>query len=527
VAIAAFLVTSSAAEGAVRKGSVFFAGVGDAGKKEAKNYAEQRIGEKGFDPDEGCPTPATVAKSVNTNRPNILVGFSYGRLGPANFIRQAVETKSSRLDDLRTVILLDPGSTDEFSSCDAMQSAKIKSAYASWLRMNKANRLLIMAGERTFDLKFEKVKLMGALSEVYLTGDLQTLTRERGRGKQVLVCNVEKDGHPFSHMDVVKSYAYLTGEISRAWNTCPSDFAGWRPNSGHPYAGRIIQRESDRRTTWTVDAKGFRHHIPNGGTYECLKKKLGAYKLLVKEAVELIDETDEASCDKPFGSGNAPAPEPPDDPPGAGGGGTPGGGGSPSAGVRSVSLGQGPVAPKGYRYAIRLSGFAAGTGVSVSCHDSVDPGGFFTFTLTTDGAGNASTESQCYSADGPDHWIVAGGVESNHVSWTMGGAPPPPPPPPPPTVWAEQQGSLGANTFTNPYNASGMGSKVQPYQWVDVSCKVHAPYIASANPDGYWYRIATAPWNNAYYAVANTFWNGDIPGQKPYTHFTDWAVPNC
>ena len=65
------------------------------------------------------------------------------------------------------------------------------------------------------------------------------------------------------------------------------------------------------------------------------------------------------------------------------------------------------------------------------------------------------------------------------------------------------------------------------YQWVDVSCKVYAPQIQSANPDGYWYRIATAPWNNQYYAVANTFWNGDVPGQKPYTHFTDWAVRDC
>jgi hypothetical protein len=102
-----------------------------------------------------------------------------------------------------------------------------------------------------------------------------------------------------------------------------------------------------------------------------------------------------------------------------------------------------------------------------------------------------------------------------------------PPPPPPPANHVEQQGSLGANTFTNPYNASGMGVKIPPMAYVEVSCKVYAPQIASANPDGYWYRIASSPWNNAYYAVANTFWNGDIPGQLPYTHNTDWAVPNC
>jgi hypothetical protein len=110
---------------------------------------------------------------------------------------------------------------------------------------------------------------------------------------------------------------------------------------------------------------------------------------------------------------------------------------------------------------------------------------------------------------------------------TLQPVPTPPKPAPPRSTWPEQQGSLGANTFLNPYNASGMGVKIQPYQWVEVSCKVYAPQIVSANPDGYWYRIASPPWSNSYYAVANTFWNGDIPGQKPYVHFTDWAVPNC
>jgi hypothetical protein len=212
--------------------------------------------------------------------------------------------------------------------------------------------------------------------------------------------------------------------------------------------------------------------------------------------------------------------------PGSGtpGGGTPGGG-TPSGGASgSVSLAQGPAAPAGYRYAVTLSGWPTGASVSISCRDSRDPGGFFTFTMVTDGAGNAATQNQCYSSDGPDHWVVANGtVESNHVSW--GGSVQQQPPPP--SVWHEQEGSLGANTFTNPYNASGMGPKIGAYAWVDVSCKVYAPQIVSANPDGYWYRIASPPWNNAYYAVANTFWNGDVPGQKPYTHNTDWAVPNC
>lgn len=61
---------------------------------------------------------------------------------------------------------------------------------------------------------------------------------------------------------------------------------------------------------------------------------------------------------------------------------------------------------------------------------------------------------------------------------------------------------------------------------MEVSCKVYDPYIATVNPDGYWYRIASSPWNNSYYAAANTFLNGDPPG-GPYSRNTDWNVPNC
>lgn len=93
--------------------------------------------------------------------------------------------------------------------------------------------------------------------------------------------------------------------------------------------------------------------------------------------------------------------------------------------------------------------------------------------------------------------------------------------------YKEQEGGDGANTFTNPYNLSGDGPKVEAGEWVEVSCKVYAPTIQSASPDGYWYRIASSPWNNAYYAIANTFLNGDILGHHPYTHNTDFNVPNC
>jgi hypothetical protein len=71
-----------------------------------------------------------------------------------------------------------------------------------------------------------------------------------------------------------------------------------------------------------------------------------------------------------------------------------------------------------------------------------------------------------------------------------------------------------------------MGPRVEPGVWVEVTCKVYAPEIESARPDGYWYRLASAPWNNGFYTPANTFMNGD-PWDGPYTRPTDWSVPDC
>ena len=105
--------------------------------------------------------------------------------------------------------------------------------------------------------------------------------------------------------------------------------------------------------------------------------------------------------------------------------------------------------------------------------------------------------------------------------------PSPPSPPPPPSNHLEQETpNHPVNTFTNYHNASGMGPAIPAGQWVEVSCRVYDPTIASVNPDGWWYRIASSPWNNAYYSPANTFMNGD-PYGGPYTHNTDFSVPVC
>ena len=66
--------------------------------------------------------------------------------------------------------------------------------------------------------------------------------------------------------------------------------------------------------------------------------------------------------------------------------------------------------------------------MGIGCYDSVDPSGFYFFPLTVDGSGNGSTQSYCYSATGPDYWVVAGGLTSNTASWSPGGGGPPPAP---------------------------------------------------------------------------------------------------
>jgi hypothetical protein len=194
-------------------------------------------------------------------------------------------------------------------------------------------------------------------------------------------------------------------------------------------------------------------------------------------------------------------------------------------------LDQGPAAPGGgYWYAVTLTGFPPSSSVPITCRDSVSPGGFLTFTMHTDIAGDAQSTSGCYSGDGPEHWVTAPSAESAHISWGSGStapAPTPSPAPAPATTWSEQETpNHPVNTFTNYHNASGMGPAIASGQWVQVSCKVYDPTIASVNPDGYWYRIASSPWSNAYYSPANTFMNGD-PYGGPYTHNTDFAVPNC
>ena len=86
--------------------------------------------------------------------------------------------------------------------------------------------------------------------------------------------------------------------------------------------------------------------------------------------------------------------------------------------------------------------------------------------------------------------------------------------------------SFPVNTFRDHHRVTGKGQPVPAGATVLVSCKVFDPSIRSVSPAGYWYRIASKPWSNRYYAAANTFLNGDPPG-GPYRHAVDRRIPNC
>jgi hypothetical protein len=88
------------------------------------------------------------------------------------------------------------------------------------------------------------------------------------------------------------------------------------------------------------------------------------------------------------------------------------------------------------------------------------------------------------------------------------------------TIWSP----IGAPTFTDYRQQLGPGRRLQLGETVNVSCRVKEAFIHSAR--GGWYRIASPPWNDHYWAAANTFLNGD-PVNGPFTHPSDPQVPIC
>jgi hypothetical protein len=93
-----------------------------------------------------------------------------------------------------------------------------------------------------------------------------------------------------------------------------------------------------------------------------------------------------------------------------------------------------------------------------------------------------------------------------------------------PTFLSETPEKGAVTTFRDYEDATGEGQEIGADQTVEVSCKIFAPMIESAEPEGFWYRIHSKPWDDEYYAVANAFRNISGAGEGIDT---DPNVPNC
>jgi hypothetical protein len=100
-------------------------------------------------------------------------------------------------------------------------------------------------------------------------------------------------------------------------------------------------------------------------------------------------------------------------------------------------------------------------------------------------------------------------------------------PPPAPTTYAETSGGV-VHTWTNYTNAGGYEGPAMPgNDTVQIACKLGGFRVQDGNT--WWYRIASSPWNYAYYGSADAFYNepGRTSGSLLGTPFVDPDVPNC
>ncbi|ONH60189.1 hypothetical protein CcI49_12405 [Frankia sp. CcI49] len=102
---------------------------------------------------------------------------------------------------------------------------------------------------------------------------------------------------------------------------------------------------------------------------------------------------------------------------------------------------------------------------------------------------------------------------------------PPPTVPPAPSTYSETS-NHGGHTWTNYQTAGGTrGPDIAYHQTVQVSCRVRG-YV-TPNGNDWWYRIASSPWNNAYYSDADGFYNNGQTSGPSNTVWVDTRVPLC
>jgi surface antigen len=105
-------------------------------------------------------------------------------------------------------------------------------------------------------------------------------------------------------------------------------------------------------------------------------------------------------------------------------------------------------------------------------------------------------------------------------------SPTPPPTPAPAPTFAETTGSV-THTWTDYANAGGTeGPSIPSNATVQIQCKLTGFAVEDGNT--WWYEVASGPWNDAFFASADAFYNnGETSGSLKGTPFVDPSVPNC
>jgi cell wall-associated NlpC family hydrolase len=140
---------------------------------------------------------------------------------------------------------------------------------------------------------------------------------------------------------------------------------------------------------------------------------------------------------------------------------------------------------------------------------------------TSPGAGSSGNGGGENSTPSP-----SGSGESTSASPPAGESPGGSTPAPPAPTYSETSGSV-VHTWTDYSDAGGNeGPEIPSNDTVQIACKVNGFTVADGNT--WWYRIASGPWNGAYYGSADAFYNnGTTSGSLLGTPFVDPNVPNC
>jgi hypothetical protein len=143
------------------------------------------------------------------------------------------------------------------------------------------------------------------------------------------------------------------------------------------------------------------------------------------------------------------------------------------------------------------------------------PGTRYTYTV------NAMPGNQV--CGGFQAWRIDAFGKKHYVGWFFGGCYSTGTPAP---TYAEVVGGP-THTWTNYSNAGGTaGVTIPTGQSVQVTCVVQGFRVADGNTN--WYRIASSPWSNAFYASADAFYNnGATSGSLRGTPYVDPQVPTC